>query len=499
VSKLIVTGMIRGSTTTMCSFSVSVNGAPFAGPETVVLDQSFFTIPDQPATVTVRATPLDTTKYGALDGPFQVDAAGNLVSAGAIAEFSTPLTVTPFPVRTILLFVHFTPLLDVTERARLSLSPSGPGFPGYPAAPQPGNMTFRAPFVTPMPPPTLAPRTVTNLTVIASPSISGSALQVTSQMSSPQGSITIFEWRGATAPRLYAVFWPSGVASGVGASRTPFLIYYHATAGQNAPPFFVDARDRHDPATGSTYPWGFDYQFFGFWRYLNYDGDPFKNDPFCKGLPHQIADSGKNVVLVLPLNKVAASTCDETASLTEATFVQELLEELQAYVFRRGGNYLPPGLGRLGMASFSSGHALLSCFLGNPVNHAHPIYLDVLQEVYLFDPHADQAAITLQPVVNMTLWANRGQSATKVARLYTQNDPAQSAQIFTQIGIVPTTVPFDVHASGSPNRSVACLPLAAWNALATRVGSTFAYVNTQASHQVISALMLTDALRRSNF
>jgi hypothetical protein len=87
MSTLIVTGMIRGSTTTMCSFAVSVNGAPFAGPDNVILDQSFFTIPDQPATITVRATPLDTTKYGALDGPFQVDAAGDLVSAGAVAEF----------------------------------------------------------------------------------------------------------------------------------------------------------------------------------------------------------------------------------------------------------------------------------------------------------------------------------------------------------------------------------------------------------------------------
>jgi hypothetical protein len=155
MSTLIVSGVIRGSASTMCNFSVSVNGGPFLAPDKLILDQAFFNIPDQNATVTVRATPLDTAKYGVLDGSFNVDAMGNLQPAGAPEEFTLPQTIGLPPLHTILLFVHFTPLINVTERARNSLNPAGAGFPG---TPPPGNMTFRGPFFTPMPPATLAPR-----------------------------------------------------------------------------------------------------------------------------------------------------------------------------------------------------------------------------------------------------------------------------------------------------------------------------------------------------
>jgi hypothetical protein len=444
----------------------------------------------------VRATAVDAAKYGTLLGQFQLDATGTLQPIAAPAEFAPAQTLGIPPLRSILLFVHFTPLMDVTERARDALRFSGPDFPG----PPPNDMSFRqSGLVTPMPPASLQPRELSDVTFIDSPSISGSALRVTTRTSHPQGSITIFEWRGATAPKLYAVFWPTAVARGPGAPPTPFLLYYHATAGQNAPLFYTDARDRHDPTTGSTYPWGFDYQFFGFWRYLNYEGDPLKKDPFCKGLPHQIEASGKNVVLVLPLNRVATNPCDETIMLRDASFVQELLEELQAYVMRRAGLFQPPGIGHLAMAAFSSGHSLLSCFLQNTANHNHPLYLQQLQEIYLFDPHADRADVTLIPVIDIARWASRGASETKVARLYTQNDVAQLAPVLAQLGVSTGSVPFDATAPLNPRRSVACLPLDAWKALGAAVGSTFAYANTQASHQAISALMLTDALRRSDF
>ena len=497
MATLIVTGNIRGSASTLCHFELSVNNGPFTSPDHVVFDKSFFTIPDTPVPIAIRASAVDAAKYGTLEGQFQLDAAGTLQPIAAPAEF-TPAQPLGFPpLRSILLSVHFTPLMDVTGRARDALRFSGPDFPGPPPN---GDMSFRqSGFVTPTPPASLQPRELSDLTFIDSPSISGSALRVTTRTSHPQGSITIFEWRGATAPKLYAVFWPTAVARGPGAPPTPFLLYYHPTAGQNAPEFYTDARDRHDPTTRSTYPWGFDYQFFGFWRYLNYEGDSLKKDPFCKGLPHQIEASGKNVVLVLPLNRVAANPCDETIMLRDASFVQELLEELQAYVMRRAGLYQPPGIGHFAMASFSSGHFLLSCFLQNAANHTHPLYLQQLREIYLFDPHADRADITLLPVIDMARWAGQGASETKVARLYTQNNVTQLAPVFAQLGVPAGSVPFDATSPFNPRHSVACLPLNAWNALATSVGSTFAYINTQASHQAISALMLTDALRRSDF
>jgi hypothetical protein len=497
---LIVTGRIHGQSTTFCNFTVSVNNGPFIVPDSLLLDQSFFTIPDQAAQISVRADALDPSKYPALEGTFQIDDAGNMVAVVVPAEFEPPNTIVTPLTRTIFLTIHFTPFRDVTERARQCLSPTGADFPGSPPAPSPGDMSFRQPFFSPLPPAAMSPLAPLNdITFIAAPSVNGSNIQVVARSSVPQGQVTILEIPGAAAPRLVAVYWPDAVPRGPGAGPTPFLVYFHPTAGQNAPGFYVDQRDRHDPATGSTYPWGFDYQFFGFWRYLNYERDPLKGDPFCKGLPYQIDASGKNAVLVLLLNKVAGNPCDEVLSFTDASFLQEHLQELQSFMFRRDSNYQSSGLGRLAMASFSSGHSLLSCFLTNAANQMHPLFLDTLQEIYLFDPHADLASETLQPTTSMALWASRGMAATKVARLYTQNDATTLSPVLAQLGLSTAIAPFDLTAPLNPRKSVACLPLAAWNALAMSVGSTQPYNNTQAAHQVISALMLTDAMRRSDF
>ncbi|MFI9158745.1 hypothetical protein [Kitasatospora aureofaciens] len=151
------------------------------------------------------------------------------------------------------------------------------------------------------------------------------------------------------------------------------------------------------------------------------------------------------------------------------------------------------------MASFSSGHAALTCFLGDATNQAHPLYLDTLQEVYLFDPHADLVSETLAPLAQVAAWAARGTSASKIARLYTQNDPAQLAPLLGRLGVTaPGPAPFDA-ATADDRNSLTSLPLAAWNALAAQQGGTVPYANTGQVHQVIPALMLTDALRRSQF
>ncbi|MFE3503658.1 hypothetical protein [Kitasatospora sp. NPDC059160] len=99
----------------------------------------------------------------------------------------------------------------------------------------------------------------------------------------------------------------------------------------------------------------------------------------------------------------------------------------------------------------------------------------------------------------MAAWAARGSSGTKVARLYTQNDPAQLAPLLAQLGVTaPGPAPFDA-ATPDDRNSLISLPLTSWKDLATKQGGSVPYTVSEQAHHVISALMLTDALRRSQF
>ncbi|HDR7429952.1 TPA: hypothetical protein QCX20_003335 [Bacillus toyonensis] len=190
-------------------------------------------------------------------------------------------------------------------------------------------MSFRDPFFSTMPPMALSHLiSMNNTTFIAVPAVNES------RFSARKGEIIIFEVPGVVSPRLIAIYWPDAVPRGIGAAPTPFLVYFHPATGQNVPNgYYENPRDRHDLETGKSYSWGFDYQFLGFWRYMNYEGDTIKQKS-GKGLPDQIDASGKNAVLVLPLNKAAENPCDEAISFTDATFLQEHLEEIQAFMFR---------------------------------------------------------------------------------------------------------------------------------------------------------------------
>lgn len=498
MAQLVLTGQIRGQTTTLCNFTIAVDGGARVGPDSVVLDQSIFTIPDTDTAVDIEAAAVDQTKYGTLTAHLDIDANGTVQATFPPGGNWPPPTVSPSAVgQTVIMTVHFSPLRDVTEQARLSLDQTGSDYPGSPPAPAPGDMSFRTPGVTLPPAAYSPPPAVTDTTFIASPSIDGGAIQVETQSVTPDGEAVVLQLPGVDAPQLVAVYWPSGVSRDPGAPPASFLVYFHAGMAQNSPAFYNDARDRHDPVTGSTYPFGWDYQFFGLLNYLQYIGDPFLANPFAKGLALQVENSGRDVVLVLPLARVAANPCDEVSSFADADFLQEYLPEIQALMCRRTGNFGFGPIDRLAMASFSSGHAALTCFLGNSTNQAHPLYLDTLQEVYLFDPHADLVTETLGPLVQVAAWAARGTSGSKVARLYTQNDPAQLAPLLARLGVTtPGPAPFDA-ATPDDRSSLTSLPLAAWNALATQLGSGVPYANTGQVHQVMSALMLTDALRRS--
>lgn len=92
----------------------------------------------------------------------------------------------------------------------------------------------------------------------------------------------------------------------------------------------------------------------------------------------------KNAVLVLPLNKVGV----ELGVFMNAASVAEILLEIQAFMFRRLGFHSMPRLGRIALAGFSAGNTLVTTFLRNGAAASHPLYLNNLKEVYLFEPGA---------------------------------------------------------------------------------------------------------------
>ena len=179
--------------------------------------------------------------------------------------------------------------------------------------------------------------------------------------------------------------------------------------GQNAPDFY----------TGFPYPFGFDYMYFVLWRYINYTADPLTSDPFAKGLAYQMAESGRNAVIVVPCNGLGP----EIGVFMNAGQVQLILQDVQAYMFRRAGAFLPPFLGRTALAGFSAGNLLVTQFLNDPSNRSHSFYLDTLQELYMFE-----APNALDWVNAAVAW----QSAGNAGESYTLDTKAASKRLLGQ-------------------------------------------------------------------
>ncbi|MFJ5776895.1 hypothetical protein [Streptomyces sp. NPDC093094] len=479
-----------------CPFVVRVNGSPVE-PTEVILEESLYTLPDASARIDILANPFAApdSVHGSTEARLEIDASGG-VRATLLPE-NCRLTVLPSDHGpAVIMVVHASPLRDATEQARTSLERTGADYPG---APPPGDMSFR-PSPVALPPSVYSPLPeATGASFVASPAVAARAIRVESRTVTPLGELVVLRLPGIEAPQLVAVHWPADVPRGPGAPPAPFLVLFGPTTADRVPDgFFANALDRHDPGTGDTYPWGWDYQFFGLLRPLRFMGDPLLDDPFPKGLPYQVQASGRNVVLVLPLPRVADRPCGEVSSFTEAAVLEEYLEEIQAFMFRRAGNFAFGSVGRLAMGSSGSGHALLSCFLTRAANQTHPLFLDTLQEVYLFDPHPGDAGATDGALAHATAWAARGPEGERTVRLYTQNDPAELGPSAARLEVTAGAAPF--HAETPDGRmSLTSLPPAAWQGLAQRLEGRVPYTDSGQVHEVIPALMVTDALRRSGF
>ena len=197
----------------------------------------------------------------------------------------------------------------------------------------------------------------------------------------PDTTEIVFELKeNVGAPRLIAISWPNTIDEKK--LSVPMLVYFHPHHNQNAA-FYGK----------SPYPWGKEYVINGLWNTLIYIKDPLIESPYEKGMPYQIAKSGKDVVLVCPQNKMSQQTADpkELGIFMKAKWMHWILYEICAYMYRSRQKYIypVPKPGGVAFASFSLGTKFATDFLDLIENKNSIFTKEILQEVYFFDPPRD--------------------------------------------------------------------------------------------------------------
>lgn len=467
---ILLSSIVDGQASTECTFEVVIDGGQPVPADVSLPGLAQVVMPDGATQIEIRANPI-TPYHWAVTGVFKRQASGQLVALNAPAEFAPPRGVSDGTQGLILVSVHLSRLKDVTSTALSSL--------GQVLLIRTGTVPQR-PQV--WPPTAWDTPLLNNLNYISNPPITNSNISVTSLSKNPDTVDLVLQLKGVAAPETIAISWPNAIARNDNAGPTPFLVYFHAGVNQNAGSYYTH------PQVG-TYPFGFDYVYFGLWRYINYLGNPLTVDPYLKGLPYQMSAAGKNAVIVLPCSKVGP----EVGVLLDAASMEQTLREIQAFMFRWAGVYVPPDLGRTALASFSSGNGLVTRFLAKPSNQSHRFYLETLRELYMFDAPGYMGPTWVDQSMR---WASRG--SDKMVRAYTTYLVANYSKLLGQS--TPASSPF-VVSSTDPNqlRTAGVLPASAWNRAATAAGNANMARTWQDAHQLVSAMMLTDALNRSGF
>lgn len=302
----------------------------------------------------------------------------------------------------------------------------------------------------------------------------------------------VFEIKGFKTPRLISMSWPRAMGFPMGkatpnatflqAGPAPYLIFFHAQHGQNMPQFY----------TNGPWPYGWDFLFFGLFRYLVYQGDVL-HEVFSKGLPIQVRKASKNCVVLVPQNKYGPrGPADEIIEFNDPELVQETLEEIQVHMyFRADKKFARPNLGRVAAGSMSNGNVLLTQFLS-----AHPskfFLRNVLREVYIFDPNGDDDAQNAMPVNAALSWARFG-PPDKMIRYYAQNLHPAHHQL---LGGKPPSGNFVVDGK-NPNFTGGVISATAWFEAGAPKPAHHEN-NWQVAHQLIPGMLLTHAFTKSGF
>jgi len=328
----------------------------------------------------------------------------------------------------------------------------------------------------------------------------------------PIGANVVFEvmgpgTSGTFVPKMLAVYWPSWVPRQLAASQstsasyypkadaTSFLIFYHPNTNQNKPGYYMEQ-----------YPESFDYLYHILWANTNYCVDPLQWS--IKGIPYQIAQASKRIVSVVPC---LCDTDQETGHFNDGNFVVEALEEIQSQMLRRNQLYLfQPAIERVALAGFSAGTGLVANTLG--FTRTSQFFHKVLKEVYMFDPHINDATVVTNMLSRLNWFLTTGtpqEQLGRIGRFYTQCEDSAGAvrkalRTFVSSGgglppgVPPTSQGVWITDSSNAARTGAVLPRAIWHSIDAS-GASVGSSDGRDVHQFIPAMMLTDALQRSDF
>ena len=298
----------------------------------------------------------------------------------------------------------------------------------------------------------------------------------------------VLERPGNVFPKLVAVSFPTSLLT---QAETPFLVYFHPTLGQAIPSgYYTAAPNLKSPADGNFYPYGWDFLFHGFWKYLNYSSPDFTTE-YSIGLDYQVAQSGKDVAVVLPI--FHADDGIGVGDFMKPDQLLLILAEIKWYFTQQvdlaDGQPTAANF-RVAMSAFSSATGLLARVLSN-INSV--FCRDVLREAYFFD--APQG-VGHTCVAAALAWAK--DNPDKHVRFYSQwtydnyNQVLGGQQAVQSARLV-------VHPA-NPNRSVALVPQAFWEPLVNDVALKDIRARGWAAvHALVPSTLLADALARSGF
>jgi hypothetical protein len=283
---------------------------------------------------------------------------------------------------------------------------------------------------------------------------------------------------GADAPQLFTVSWPRSMKPTESSEPSPMLVYMRPGVGQEVP------YGNYQAANLPPYPFNYDYVEFAQFQFLSYAGDPLGRDPAPKGVPYQVAKSGKSVVTVIPCNRVNF----EFGKLIDSNAAQVILEEIQAFMFRRAGvSTLPKSIGHVAIGAFSSGNLWLTQILATPANRASTFLKDHVTDVFFFDPPSDAVDACVAAALS---WA--GSNPSRHIRLYSGGLHPSHAKL---LGATPPNGLFITESADGRN-TAAVLSIDSWSrTFVAMLGRPLRHpVLWGDLHQLIPSTMLTHAM-----
>jgi hypothetical protein len=464
-----------------------ITGAAVACTSVVLADEQpigadiaqLYSIPDGTMAITVVVTPA-TSSFWPATITATIGADGAIVPDAASTVLVTVTTVSVSGARLSTLAIEVSRFMDVTEVALATLDQVPTERLGEP-------VTERAHFELiygGWPPKTwdTVPQTGVNYIDAENPVVDNVLNFHVDDGLTVDNENVVLRLAGVDSPQLFTVSWPRTIAPSETSDPTPMLIYMRPGVGQEV------QYGNYLAGNLPPYPFNYDYVEFAGFQFLSYAGDPLSRDPGPKGLPYQVAKSGKNVVTVIPCNRVNF----EFGKLLDSTATQVMLEEIQAFMFRRAGvSRLPESIGHVAIGAFSSGNLWLAQILATPANRASTFLQDHVTEVFFFDPPTNAVDSCVATALS---WA--GSNADRHIRLYSQGRYPSHAKL---LGAPP---PIDLFITGSVDgrNTAAVLAVSSWTRtfIAMLRRPLHHPVVWGEVHQLIPSTMLTHAMAQTD-